>query len=186
MTHDDDGTKNIWLEAASEYFGEPMTKPAYYIEDAFNKTREEVHEFFDACIESIFTNVPARDHAADTLRSLTEQGSLVHLITARDERHRQTTEKWLERHGIPYHSLTMSPIHGRYSKGKRCLELGVQFFVDDKVENALEVADCGIYTLLFHASHHAGRRTNLPLVKDWLEVQQHIEFFLDQGRRQVR
>ena len=95
--------------AASAYFGEPMIKRAYNVEEAFNKTREQVMEFFDACIETIFNTVPVRDQAAQTLRTLAERGCLVHLITHRDTRHRQITENWLQRHGIPYHSLSMCP-----------------------------------------------------------------------------
>jgi uncharacterized HAD superfamily protein len=186
LTNDDDGQNNIWLETASTYFGEPIQKAAYHVEEAFNKTREEVEEFFQACIEEIFTSVPVRDYAPETLRALAERGGIIHLITHRDTRHRQITETWLRRHGIPYHSLTMCPTGYGYSKKERCLELGVQFFVDDKLENAEEVAAAGIYTLLFHASHNAGRPTKVPLVKDWREVARHIDFFLDQRQRQAR
>jgi len=143
LTNDDDGQNNIWLETASTYFGEPIQKAAYHVEEAFNKTREEVEEFFQACIEEIFTSVPVRDYAPETLRALAERGGIIHLITHRDTRHRQITETWLRRHGIPYHSLTMCPTGYGYSKKERCLELGVQFFVDDKLENAEEVASSG-------------------------------------------
>ena len=185
LTNDDDGISSIWLEEASKYFGEPILKHAYYIEDAFNKTRAEVQRFFDARIDSIFNNVPAREHAAETLRGLANQGCIVHLITARDEQHREITENWLRKHNMPYHSLTMSPTNKSYSKGERCQELGVEFFVDDKVENAEDVASKGIYTVLYHASHNVGRQTSLPLVKSWLEVQKHIDFFCGQRLRQV-
>jgi len=156
------------------------------VEEAFNKTRAEVEEFFAACIHDIFTNVPAREGAAQTLRSLADRGCSIHLITHRDERHRQVTEDWLRRHGFVYDSLTMCSTGTGYSKKEACLELGVQFFVDDKLENAQEVAASGIYTLLFFASHNAQRPNDLPLVKNWTEVSEHIEFFLNQRQRQAR
>lgn len=156
------------------------------MEDAFNKTRDEVEEFFASCIEGIFTTVPPREGAPETLRALHEQGYIIHLITHRDERHRTVTESWLARHGFPYHSLTMCPTGQGYSKKARCLELGVQFFVDDKLENAQEVAASGIYTLLFYASHNARRPNDLPLVKNWEEIGEHIHFFLNQPQRQAR
>lgn len=181
LTADDDGQCNIWLKEASEYFGEPMVKRAYYIEDAFNKTKEEVHAFFAERIHDIFANVPIREHCAETLHELYEQGVTIHLITARDEEHRVITEAWLKKHNLPYHSLSMSPHRRSYSKGELCLKLGVEFFVDDKKENALDVASRGIYTLLYNASHNLGQQTGLPLVKSWLDVQKHIEGYL-QGR----
>src|SRR5690606_14088569 len=116
LTNDDDGTSNIWLQAASAYFGEPILRPAYNVEEAFNKTRAEVEEFFAACIHDIFTNVPAREGAAQTLRSLADRGCSIHLITHRDERHRQVTEDWLRRHGFVYDSLTMCSTGTGYSK----------------------------------------------------------------------
>ncbi|MGI6674238.1 MAG: 5' nucleotidase, NT5C type [Limnochordia bacterium] len=186
LTHDDDGTSNIWLQAASAYFGEPILKAAYDIEEAFNKTREEVNQFFASCMDQIFASVPVREQAAETLRRLSDQGCLVHLITHRYEAYRAVTEDWLKRNRIPFHSLTMCSDGSGYSKKERCLELGVQFYVDDKLENAEEVAGSGIYTLLFYASHNARRPTTVPLVRDWREIAEHIDFFLNQRQRQVR
>lgn len=185
LTNDDDGKSNIWLEEASKFFGEPMKKRSYYIEDAFEKTREEVQEFFAARINTIFSTVPVRDHAVETVASLARRGCTIHMITARDERHREITERWLKKHGFIYDSLTMSPTNQSYCKGERCQELGVQFFVDDKLENAEVVASKGIYTLLYFASHNAGRKSSLPLVKNWLEVQKHIDLFFEKQLGQV-
>lgn len=186
LTNDDDGNCSIWLKEASEYFGEPIVRRSYYIEEAFNKSEKEVQEFFKARINTIFSTVPAREHAVETVRDLAKRDGTIHLITARDERHRSTTESWLANHKIPYHSLTMSPVNQSYSKGKQCLELGVQFFVDDKIENAVDVASQDIYTLLFHASHNLNHQTGLPLVKSWLEVQKHIDLFFEKRLRKVR
>lgn len=178
LTNDDDGHSNIWLREASDYFGEPILKRAYYIEEAFNKTKGEVQEFFRARVSTIFQTVPVREHAAETLQNLRSRGHDIHLITARDEEYRQVTEDWLERHGIPYHSLSMRKDSERYSKGILCQQLGVGFFVDDKVENAEDTARLGVYTLLFHASHNLEANTSLPLVRSWREVRTHIELFL--------
>ncbi|MCK9526107.1 MAG: hypothetical protein M0R49_09310 [Limnochordia bacterium] len=179
LTNDDDGDCSIWIKEASHFFGLPIPeKRSYYIEDAFNKSKEEVRAFFQARIEHIFRAVPIRDHAVQTLQDLRDQKHTIHLITARDERHRSVTEEWLNRQGVPYDSLFMSPPQESYSKGTLCQELGVGFFVDDKVENALETAKNGVYTLLFHASHNLGQETSLPLVKDWAEVREHIARYL--------
>jgi len=142
-------------------------KRTYYIEDAFQVSAEEVHRFFRARANHIFETVPIREQAAETLHHLKEIKHTVHLITARDERHRAITEEWLGRHRVPYDRLFMSPPKQTFSKGDLCKELKVGFFVDDKLENALETASQGIYTLLFQASHNAGSDHFLPLVKNW-------------------
>lgn len=178
LTNDDDGDCSLWLQEASNYFGEPIVKRSYYIEDAFNKSKGEVQEFFRARVSTIFATVPVREDAAETLQGLFRRGHEIHLITARDNRYRQVTENWLQRHEIPYHSLSMSETSEAYSKGVLCQELGVHFFVDDKVENAEDTSRLGIYTLLFHASHNLHANTSVPLVKSWRDVQTHIELFL--------
>jgi hypothetical protein len=180
LTHDDDGEYSIWIREASDYFGVPLPKKrAYYIEDAFGKSKGEVQEFFKARITTIFDQVPIREHAAETLQTLRDHNHTIHLITARDERFRSVTESWLKRNNVPYHTLFMSPSSKQsYSKGALCKELRVGFFVDDKVENVEDTARNGVYTLLFHASHNLDYKTSLPLVKDWLEVQGHIASFL--------
>lgn len=162
-----------------------MQKRSFYIEEAFNKTTEEVLEFFAAKLETIVSTVPIRDHCAATLQGLWDSGHTIHLITARDEQHRQITKDWLRKHEVPYHTLYMSPRDESYCKGELCAKLGVDFFVDDKKENAEDVARHGIYTLLYHASHNVDHKTSLPVVKTWLEVQQHIDRLLRENFRQV-
>ncbi|NLJ79564.1 MAG: hypothetical protein GX335_00845 [Firmicutes bacterium] len=184
LTNDDDGQSNIWLTSAREYFGKPLIKPSFYLEEAFDLTPEEVDEFFQETLETVFTSVPIRPHSAPTLQKLWDLGATIHLITARSEKHRAVTEAWLREHGIPYHSLEMSPVQATYSKGEACLKLGVEFFVDDQLQNAKDVAGKGIYTLLYHASHNRDSPTSLPRVKDWLEINRHIDFFL-QGRARM-
>lgn len=162
-----------------------MLKPSFYIEEAFNKTPEEVQEFFRERMYTIFSTVPIRENCADVLQTLWDQGNTIHLITARDEAHRAITETWLKRHGLRYHSLHMSPPKQSYSKGELSAQLGVHFFVDDKKENAIDVASQGIYTLLYHASHNHDYKGTLPRVYNWQEVQEHIHDFFEQGLDQV-
>ena len=179
LTNDDDGDCNLWIKEASQFFGLPLPqKRTYYIEDAFGLTTDEVHGFFRARADHIIETVPIREQAAETLKDLKDRKHTIHLITARDERHRSITEGWLQRHGVPYDRLFMSSSQQSYSKGALCKELQVSFFVDDKIENALDTAKHSVYTLLFHASHNLGRTHSLPLVKDWTQVREHIDLHL--------
>ncbi|HBG01809.1 MAG TPA: hypothetical protein DDW87_09585, partial [Firmicutes bacterium] len=74
LTNDDDGDCSLWLQEASNYFGEPIVKRSYYIEDAFNKSKGEVQEFFRARVSTIFATVPVREDAAETLQGLFRRG----------------------------------------------------------------------------------------------------------------
>lgn len=181
LTNDDDGRQNVWLKRAQKYFGKPLLKPSFYLDEALDLSPEEVEEFFQVMLEEVFTTIPSRPRSAATLQELWDLGATIHLITARAEKYRQITESWLKKEGMPYHSLQMSPGERAYSKGEKCLKLGVQFFVDDHLENAKDAAKRGIYTLLYHASHNRGHPTALPRVKNWGEINRHIRLFL--GKR---
>ncbi|HHY09856.1 MAG TPA: hypothetical protein GX528_04730, partial [Firmicutes bacterium] len=177
LTADDDGSSNIWLLRAEEFFQRPIVKPSFYIEEAFDVTGEEAERFFCEMLETVYKTVAPRPHCARVLQKLQGFGAKIHLITARDERHRALTKRWLKKHEIPYDTLWMSPPDKSYCKGTKCLKLGVDLFVDDNLENAESAAGRGIFTLLFHASHNRDRPTSLPRVKDWLEIEAYIRSF---------
>jgi uncharacterized HAD superfamily protein len=48
-----------------------------------------------------------RLHVLKTLRMLRRAGIKIMVVTARPESYRETTETWLRRHAIPYHTLRM-------------------------------------------------------------------------------
>ena len=69
-------------------------------------------------------------------------GYEIHFITARQEEAEEVTRDWLAKHKIPYSSLTV--IGYGNNKGPKIKALGLNYFVDDFVENvdaALEYDD---------------------------------------------
>ena len=128
---------------------------------------------------SIFTHVAIRPHSVQTLQELRNQEAVIHLITARSEKFRGITEEWLRKHNVPYDALHMNPSHGQgYSKGEKCVELGVEFFVDDNLENCVDAAHHGVNVVLFEASHNKGRKTTIQRVTDWLHIRELIHSML--------
>lgn len=80
------------------------------------------------------------EDAARALRSLIFDGHEVHLITARGfightRLIQQHTCRWLERYAIPYKTLSFTR-----RKGPKATELGLDYFIDDNVQNWLDVA----------------------------------------------
>lgn len=138
-------------------------------------------------VHSIFAHVPIRPHSVQTLEELRNQEAVIHLITARNETFRGITEKWLKKHNVPYDGLHMSPSNGQgYSKGAKCVELGVEFFVDDNLENCIDAAHHGVHVVLFEASHNKGRTTTIQRVTDWLHIREQIDSVLHRRSRAVR
>lgn len=139
--------------------------------------RDDLFAFLEDETIPILTSVTPRQGCVQVLRGLLQAGYEVHLITARSEFLRPVTEDWLHRYQVPYTALHMSPsLEEDYSKGERCDQLGVEFFVDDHYPNCIDTADRGVYTLLFHASHnkHFSCPPEITRVYNWREIAQHI------------
>lgn len=177
LTADDNGQENIWLARASAYFNKPILKHSFYIDEALGLARDDLHAFLREETIPILTSVPARPGSVAVLSRLWQAGHEIHLITARSEPLRKVTEDWLKRHQVPYTALHMSPSPEEdYSKGEKCRELGVEFFVDDHYPNCIDTANRGVYTLLFHTSHnrHFQCPPGIKRVYNWREIAQHI------------
>jgi len=177
LTDDDNGQDNVWLTRASAYFNKPILKHSFYIDEALGVSPDELYDFLIAETIPILSSVPIRSECVPVLSQLSQAGHEIHLITAREEFLRPVTEDWLQRHGVPYTALHMGSDTGTsLSKGEKCRQLGVQFFVDDHYRNCLDTASRGVYTLLFNASHNRDWQCPpaIARVYNWLDIAQHI------------
>lgn len=117
---------------------EPTTWRPY---EEYGVTKEDWLEALDVVTLKgtlYLENGPDED-AARALRSLLFDGHEIHLITARGfightRLISQHTVRWLERHAIPYKTLSFTR-----AKGPRAKQLGLDFFLDDNEQNWREV-----------------------------------------------
>jgi len=62
-----------------------------------------------------FATANVIDNSVDYVNSLYEQGHNITFFTARLEKHREVTEKWLKKHNFKYHKLILDkPGGGKY------------------------------------------------------------------------
>ncbi len=186
LTADDDGESNLWLTEASRYFGKDLVQQSFSLEKALALSRADVEEFIQTRAPEILTQVPARDNAVDVLQRLQADGVSVHLITARRASLRDVTETWLRKFKIPYETLTMNEEDSHTPKGVSCLQLGVQFFVDDNYENCVGCRSAGVFTLMYYASHNRQKFPPVPVVYDWLGIEQHALDFIGAYRENAQ
>jgi len=106
-------------------------------------TKEQWLEALDGAIlaGSLYLDTPPDNDAVRALRSLYFDGHEVYLITARGimgdaELIAKHTFRWLERHAIPYKSISFTR-----EKGPKARQLGLDFFIDDNEDNWREVGD---------------------------------------------
>jgi uncharacterized protein len=77
--------------------------------------------------------------AVETVRAWHDQGHFIHITSHRAESAKRSTERWLERIGMPYDDL-----HCSYDKVARCVELNIDVLVDDSPVNLAKAAEHGI------------------------------------------
>jgi uncharacterized HAD superfamily protein len=101
-------------------------------------------------------------------------------ITRRPDSTKQWTEPWLKEHfDIEDVHFTTFSQHGfkQVSKGEVCVDLGVEFFVEDTPKHAIDVAQNGVTSLLFHRpwNEHVELPNEVDRVYSWADISAFID-----------
>lgn len=154
---------------------------AFNIEDVWQDvTSEEAQLLFHEFGESEEYNVclPV-EGALEHLIPLAEQND-VYVITARPGTTRERTESWFLRH-FPnivkaFHFTRQDRLTGvSRKKSEICKEIGVEIFIDDSMENAVDISSVGIPVLLLNAPWNQGELPPLVTrVNSWNEIINHL------------
>lgn len=92
----------------------------------------------------------------------------VHFVSAREERMRAVTEGWLKQHRMPYDSLTLL---GDPNKAWKARQLECDLFIEDSLDNAIQLAGAGFAVALLDCSYNQGRLPARVLrVRHWNEI----------------
>lgn len=123
-------------------------------------TEKEMKHFFFLYHENFSVNNPMRPHCDKILTKLKEEGHEIIVITAREKTSHpdlfNITKKWLDKNNIPYDKLVLE------GGCKSCLakEENVDIFIDDNLNNCLEVEKKGIPTIKFCKGKEKNFTTN--------------------------
>ncbi|WP_409228921.1 hypothetical protein [Gudongella sp. SC589] len=164
-----------WLDAANRYFNssiQPYQVKEYDIHHVLDVSREDYQEFYRLHWQELHGNAKPRKYAELVLWKLFMQHNISY-VTAREPVTRDTTVQWLRRHGMPEMDLHMLGSHYKVDKAK---ELDCDIFVEDRYENAVELALSGFQVLLMDCSYN--RKPLIPgitRVTNWLDVHEEIE-----------
>lgn len=168
-----------WLDSANKYFNrnlKPEDITTYEINEVMGTTVEEYFEFYEAYGEEMHLNAIAREDAVNTIRKLSKTHNIFY-VTAREEKMLKITHEWFEKYKLP-----KAPIYfiGSHYKVDKAIELNCQIFIEDRYENAVELALAGIDVLLFDCNYN-----RLPLlsgirrISSWIEVYDEIKNYED-------
>lgn len=120
------------------------------VKEAFDKVKRD--EKFWATMPKLTESVPFETHCYITSRSIDPS----------------ITQEWLNKNGFP--SAPLYCVGHNESKVEAAKQSGVEWFVDDKYENFVELNAAGICTFLFDASHNRRYDVGYKRISDLREL----------------
>lgn len=171
---------SIWQKKMNEFFERKikLEEYTYDLRQAFNINDKELNDFIQAKIEDVYSSVKPVEKAKETIKKLYDSGHTIILITARDQKHRALTEDWLKKNNIPYHEL-----HHNDNKAPLAAEKNISLFIDDRKENAFEIAAKDIPVILVNKYHNYDFKGSekITKVQNWSEISEKINLLISKN-----
>lgn len=153
---DIDGTMTdpyCWLDYANRYFNKNVKVEeirVYEINEVMGVSESDFSEFYGTHGPEMHLNAPLRDNVENVLEQINRNHNIFY-VTARDNRMTDATKKWFEANKLPKNKLYMLGSHYKVDKAK---ELGCDIFIEDRYENAVQLANEGIRVLLIDCNYN--------------------------------
>jgi len=135
-------------------------------------TYEELKYFLKVIKEEITNIAKPRSHAVEAISKLRKEGNRIVIITARDNEFHDDpytlSKEWLDKNDIEYDKLIVNA----REKGSVCKEEGIDLFIDDQLNNCLDVLKQGIKVIRITD----GNSENAEIVdlNDWNKIYEFI------------
>ena len=110
----------------------------------FQFSYDELKYFFKNIQEEITNKAKPRENAVETIKKLRKKGHKIIIITARDSEFHDNpyllSKNWLDKNNIEYDKLIVNA----REKGIICKNENIDLFIDDQLNNCLDVSKQGI------------------------------------------
>lgn len=120
---------------------------------AFDISLNTFNRFRNKHLEEIHHLAVPRNQASFYMNKLFFDQHMLHLITAREPELKDLTASWLDKYHFNYHSLYHL---GSTQKTQLALKLGLDVFIEDRLETALSMIEWQIPTILFNTPYNDG------------------------------
>jgi 5'(3')-deoxyribonucleotidase len=143
----------------------------FQVEDCLDIPTPLVEEIFDAILrDSLTTGLQPMEGAVEVITQMSSSGAPVTIITARSLQ--QPVEEWLE-HFFPAAvcaNIRLVAMGHHDDKARYIHEHRLRYFVDDRAETCLQLADMAITPFVFTQPWNEGKH-GLQSVENWQEIQ---------------
>ena len=135
----------------------------------FQFSYDELKYFLKNIQEEIVNKAKPREDAVEVINKLKSEGNKIIIITARDSEFHDDpyllSKNWLDRNKIEYDKIIVNA----RKKGTICKNEDIDLFIDDQVNNCLDVEKEGIQTIRISADDKE-KYTSIVSLKDWKEI----------------
>lgn len=170
-----------WIPRVNEYFNTniaPKDVTVYEIHRVLGIDREAYELFYALYGESLHLESKIRNGAKKVLSNLYRQHN-IHFVTAREERMMTVTYLWFSHHKIPMDSLTLLGSHNKVGTAK---DLDCHIFIEDRYENAIQLAQSGFEVLLMDCNYNKGLLpSKVTRISNWFEIESVIKNLAEQN-----
>ncbi len=175
-----------WIPRVNKYFNTKITPEdvtVYEIHRVIGVDRAAYELFYALYGEALHQECRIRKGVKKVLSNLYGQHQ-IHFVTAREERMKNVTYLWFAHHKIPMDSLTLLGSHNKVSTAK---DLNCDIFIEDRYENAIQLAQSGFEVLLIDCNYNKGPLpSNVTRVTNWFEIENIIEVYAKQQLNNFR
>lgn len=166
-------TAGAFIRLARDQYGlgniDPAEITAFQVEDCLDIDSGKVEEIFAHLLtDPLDHGLEPMPNAIKVLNELATAAPLT-FITARPQK--SPIEKWLQTFLSPAAGREMRLVAmGEHDgKGDHIKEMGLRYFIDDRAETCIRLAEEGISPFVFNQPWNKGRH-RLPAVDDWLAI----------------
>lgn len=138
----------------------------------FHFSYEELKFFLKDIQEEIINKAKPRVNAVEIINKLNEEGHKIIIITARDSEFHDNpyilSKNWLDKNNIKYDKLIVNA----REKGIICKKENIDLFIDDKLNNCLDVLKEGIKVI--RISNEICNNGNIVNFNNWIQIYEYI------------
>jgi len=157
----------------SEDIGEDSKNNGNIYKEKFNFTYNELKYFLKDIQEEIINKAKPRSYTVEIIKDLRKKGNKIYIITARDsEFHNDPymlSKNWLDKNDIEYDKLIVNA----REKAPICKKEKVDLFIDDSLNNCIDVSNEGIRVI--RISNSKEKHGNIITLSNWQDIAKYIE-----------
>ena len=144
--------------------------------ERFNWTSEEKNIYFQKNMEKLAKKLPVRKNARYVINKLKELGNEIVIISHRiapdfGEPY-ETTYNWLKKNKIYFDTLVISK---SIDKVEECKSLGVDVYLDDRVDAVKEMQKNGVNAVVMQTRYNVPLIKNVQFAKSWLDFYKNLK-----------